>query len=524
MKMKNFKILFALSLLFSISVKAQPGTLDLSFNNDGIFTYDFGNNDNMNDVKIQNDQKIVCTGVALDANYIGNLKVIRINQNGTLDNNFGVNGVFSFLNTYDSYGYDSQILDDGKILVAGIASENFNPYSILLVRINSNGTLDTTFGNSGYTITSFSPTDNFAYGLAVQPDGKIVIAGSMVDTINYQANPTMVRFDSNGFVDSTFGVNGQLLIPAISGDNGFRCVTLQPDGKILAAGHYSLVNTGLVEFDFCVARADANGVLDPTFGNNGLVVTPVGTGLDQAFGIALDTALNIVVAGTSSNATVDMALLKYDPTGTLDPTFGNGGIVEFDHADFDAASDVIVQPDNRIVVCGTSGAFPSPTAAIVWKYLADGTIDSTFASIGYVITSIDNDREDGNSVALQADGKIVITGKYRNVNAGQNDATVIRYNNTIVNTSVNEINVANTLAVFPNPASANQNIIITTEKPIANAAIKIIDLLGNLVYTTNGNFQNKSFQLQLPANVSQGVYFIIVGDAQSKMVQKITIK
>jgi len=522
--MKKTKLLFALNLLFSIGVQAQSGSLDITFNNDGIFTYDFGNSDNMNDVKIQPDQKIVCTGIAFDANYNSTLTVMRLNQNGTLDNNFGVNGVFSFINGYDSYGYDSQILDGGKILVAGIAAVNFNPYKILLVRINSNGTLDTSFGNSGFTLTDFSPADNFAYGLAVQADGKIVIAGEMTDTVNYQSNPTMVRFDSNGFVDSTFGVNGQLLIPAISGDNAFRCITIQPDGKILAAGHYSLINTGLVEFDFCVARADVNGVLDPTFGTNGLVVTPVGNGLDQAFGMDLDTALNIVVAGIASGSNLNMALLKYDPTGTLDPNFGNNGVVIFDNASFEGANDVIVQPDNRIVVVGSSGSFPSPTAATVWKYLADGTLDSTFAGVGYVTTSIDIDKEDGNSVALQADGKIVIAGKYRNVNTANNDATVIRYNNTVVNTSVNEINVANSVSVFPNPASANQSIMITTEKSIANAPVKMIDLLGNLVFTTNGNFLNNRFEMQLPASISQGVYFIIVGDAQSKMVQKITIK
>lgn len=522
--MKKFFLLAALSALFTLNVQAQaPGTLDITFNNDGIYTIDFGSNDNMNDVKIQTNQQIVCTGVALSTAFTGTLKVFRLNPNGTLDNGFGVNGVFSFLTGAETYGYESQILDNGKILVAGISMNQSFYADILLIRLNQNGTIDSSFGNNGFTVTGFSSRDDFAYGLAVQPDGKILVAGEMTDTINYQNNPSIVRFTEDGFVDNTFGVNGQLLIPAIGGDNGFRCITIQPDGKILAAGRYSFVNTGLVDFDFCVVRADVNGVLDPTFGTNGIALTSVGSGLNQAFGIDLDTAQNIVVAGVSNNATTDMALLKYDPSGTLDATFGVGGIVESNIAAFDAAYDVKVQTDNNIVVSGTSGSFPSPTGATVWKFLANGAIDNSFGTNGYVTTNIASDNEDGNSVVLQADGKIVVSGKYRNTNANNNDGTVLRYNNTVVNASVNEINVSNTLSVYPNPASSNQTIMIASEKNFTTAQVKITDLLGSLVYSTNGSFQNGNFELQLPAGINKGVYFVTVSDAKTNMFHKLTV-
>lgn len=523
--MKKIYLLSALSAFFYLTTQAQsPGSLDATFASNGIYTLDFGYGDNMNDIKIQPDQKIVCTGVAFNSFYAGTLKVFRLNPNGTPDNGFGVNGVFSFLTGAETYGYESQILDDGKILVAGLAMDPFFYSDIFLLRINTNGTLDTTFGNNGFTVTSYSPRDDMAYGLAVQPDGKILIAGEMTDTINYKSNPSIVRFTEDGFVDSTYAVNGQLLIPAISGDNGFRCITIQPDGKILAAGRYSLINTGLVEFDFFVVRTDINGVLDPTFGNNGMVVTPVGSGLNQAFGINLDTALNIIVAGVSNNATSDMAILKFDLTGTLDPTFGTSGIVQHDIADFDGGLDVKVTTDNNIIVCGTSGAFPSPTGATVWKYFANGTIDSTFGTNGYVTTNIALDNEDGNSVALQADGKIVVAGKYRNSNINNNDATVIRYNNTVVNTGVNEINTAAAFVIYPNPASSNQVVTLTTKKTFsANAQVKLINVIGNVNYTANCNFINGTFKFQLPSTISKGLYFLTVSDAKLSEVQKIIV-
>lgn len=523
MTKKSF-LLATLSALFTLNVQAQaPGTLDITFNNDGIYTIDFGNNDNMNDVKIQPNQQIVCTGVALSSAYTGTLKVFRLNPNGTLDNGFGVNGVFSFLTGTETYGFESQILDNGKILIAGISMNQSFYADILLIRLNQNGTLDTGFGNNGFTVNGFSSRDDFAYGLAVQADGKILVAGEMTDTINYQSNPTIVRFTEDGFVDTSFGVNGQLLIPAIGGDNGFRCIKIQPDGKILAAGHYSFVNTGLVDFDFCLIRADINGVLDPTFGTNGIALTSVGSGLNQGFGIDLDTALNIVVAGVAVYATTDMALLKYDPSGTLDPTFGNAGIVLNNIADFDAAYDVKVQSDNNIVVSGTSGSFPSPTGATVWKFLANGNIDNSFGTNGYVTTNIASDNEDGNSVALQADGKIVVSGKYRNTNAANNDGTVLRINNTVVNASVNEITVSNRLSIYPNPALVNHTVIITSEKNFTNAQLKITDMLGSLVYCSNESFINGKFEIQLPASINKGVYFVTVSDAKTSMVQKLTV-
>lgn len=514
--MKKNLFITTLCILISFAVTAQTaGSLDSTFNSNGIYTYDFGFHDNLNDVTVQPDGKIVCTGVALNAGFAGVLKVMRLNIDGTPDNTFGINSVFSILIGNETYGYESFVQPDGKIIVAGITYDANYYADWLLLCLDSTGVLDSSFGTNGITMVDFFTRDDFAQAITFQADGKIVVAGTITDTINYFNNPSIVRFTENGIIDSTFGVNGVVTIPAIDIDNELTSIAVQADGKILAAGHYSKVFTGAMDFDILVIRVDTNGVPDATFGNNGVVKTSINGGIDDSFGMELDSAQNIIVAGFTTlpfTLTLDMVLLKYDSTGTLDPNFGTAGIVTFNNADEDVAYDVKIQPDNKIVVGGSSGlSFFGPRSLAVWRYLPDGTPDNTFGTNGFVTTAINPDFQDLNGIALQPDGKIVGAG--RTYNGSQNDIAVVRYLNDVSTSVVEAIN-KNAFTVFPNPVSQNGWITLNYElKNERHTQIEFYNLTGSKIAFIQPEVSlqgNHTIEIRVPARLVPGIYFVKV--------------
>lgn len=523
------KIIYLLVVLlfFVKTATAQTaGTLDPTFSDDGKYTLNFGFTDNLNDVKIQDDQKILLTGVALNDSYTGVLKVIRLLPNGSLDTSFGINGVFSFLTTTETYGFESYPLSNGKIIVAGLAAETFGYYDILLLRINPDGTLDTSFGTNGSTVANFSIRDDFAYAMTVQNDGKIVVAGTITDTLNYYNNPSIVRFRADGMLDTTFGNNGVVTVSGVDIDNELTSIVVQNDGKIVAAGHYSDVFDGSMDFDVLLIRVDANGTLDATFGNNGVVKTAINGGIDDSFGIALDNNQNIFVAGFTTlpfTLTLDMVLLKYTPNGNLDPNFGTAGIVTFNNGDQDVGADVKVQPDNKIVVGGTSGfGGQGPRDFAVWRYLPNGTPDNTFGTNGFASAPIGIDFQDANGMALQADGKIVLAGKSSN---GTNiDMAVVRYLGDIAN-AIDNTSTNNTLSITPNIVSPGCLVTVSiSPKYATNVQLNLVNMLGETIFTTTGTSNDNNIAFTLPSSLKSGIYLLTIGDGKTQKTQKIVVQ
>lgn len=517
----NKKIIAFFFAIINVTSYAQTaGTLDSTFNGTGKYTFDFGFQDNLNDVKIQPDQKIVCTGVALNTGFMGELKVIRLNPDGTPDNTFATNGIFTYLVTSETYGVESFIRNDGKIVVAGLAATTFGYYDFLLVRLNSDGSLDSTFGTNGSAVANISSRDDLTQAMTVQSDGKILISGTITDSINYYNNPSIIRFTENGTIDSTFGINGITMIPALDIDNEATSIAIQSDGKIVMAGHYSKVFTGAMDFDVLVVRVDTNGVPDATFGNNGVVKTSINGGIDDSFGIALDSAQNIFVGGFTTlpfTLTLDMVLLKYDNAGVLDPGFGNAGIVTFNNADEDVAYDLKIQADNKIVLGGGSGlGFFGPRAIAVWRYLPNGTPDNSFGTNGFVTTYIGPGFQDINTMALQADGKIVGAGKFYNTT--QNDIFVLRYLND-VSSSVTELPGHNSFSVYPNPSSTA--FAISGLTPGFKNEIVILNAIGQIAYSAIS--ENSTMSIQT-GKIPDGIYFVRVKTNAVVRTQKLCIK
>ncbi len=228
---------------------------------------------------------------------------------------------------------------------------------IVLLRYNPDGTPDT-FGTAGLVTTALS-SDAAALAIQVQPaDGKIVAAGSVGKFSDSSMDTVLLRYKTDGTLDTTFGVNG-IVITGIGGGNDFaNALVLQPDRKIVVAGHAN-VNSSLNASDIALLRYDEFGALETTFGlaaQAGKVVTTLG-GFDNAFSVALQSDLKIVVSGNTGSAgsAVRVAVLRFDASGVLDPTFGTGGLVTTQAtgpSTVASGNAVLVQTDGSIVVAG----------------------------------------------------------------------------------------------------------------------------------------------------------------------------
>ncbi|MBL0341106.1 MAG: T9SS type A sorting domain-containing protein [Bacteroidetes bacterium] len=512
----NYLFIFLLQvLLIQTGYSQNSGSLDTTFNIVGTFTHDFGFIDNITDVKIQPaDQKIVVAGTALTPSFSGKLLVARLLPEGGFDTTFNDSGsvIIPFFN--ESYAYETFIKNDGKIVVAGAAADPSFQFTALVLRLNEDGSIDSTFGTNGFSLPEISTGDDFAYAMAEQIDHKIVIAGTAVDA-NFRNAPCVMRMEEDGAIDSTFGTNGVAYIPISETDNELTSVVIQPDGKILVSGHIDngLTSGGQFDFDVLVARFNTDGTADITFGNNGVVITAVSTNyIDDAFGMQLTSNGGIIVVGftTQPNFSYDAIVLQYDSTGSLDTTFGTNGITIFDNADQDIAFDVEVQSDGKILIAGNSGEFiPNPNDFMLARYNSNGTLDNSFGTNGFSLTPILADYDEAESMAIQADGKIVLGGKA--YNGSQFDMTVARFNND-VSSSINELIVTKKIELYPNPVSKSQPLTIVIESDIVGTAtVEIFDLPGSLAAVSNSmpiQSGTNHLQITLPATLVPGLYFL----------------
>ena len=410
-------ILLLLSALVPSGASAAPVLLDPSFDGDGKVTTLFGTEvDVAHAVAVQPDGKIVAVGYYRSGNDF-DFAIARYNSDGSLDTTFGAHGRRSadFFGFFD-FGQAVAIQPDGKIVVAGFTSNGSNN-DFALVRYHSNGSADTSFSADGKVTTDFGGffgTEDIANAVAVQPDGKIVVVGQ-----SSQIGPAatfsfaVARYNSDGSPDAGFGGgDGELItgFPTAADDIGYA-VAIQPDGKIVVAG--STETSG--NPDFALLRVNSDGTADTTF--NGIVTTDFFAGSsDAAYAVALQPDGKIVLAGTSGPGWSDFAVARYNSDGSPDTNFAGDGATTTDfNRSLDIGRAVAIQPDGRIIVAGSSqasfGGFPIDFA--VARYTSNGWEDPIFDGDGRVTVSIGTD-DYGYGVALQPDGKIVVAGSTNN--------------------------------------------------------------------------------------------------------------
>ncbi len=388
-----------------LTLKESSIGLDRTFDSDGIVTTDIGNGDEGYSVTIQSDGKILVAGSS-----DGDIALVRYNTDGSLDTSFGSNGIVTtdICREYD-YGYSVALQSDGKILVAGYMDNTLSA-EIALVRYNSDGSLDTSFGSDGKVLTRLSSSGDQGRSIAVQSDGKILVAGSSCGDI------VLIRYNTDGSLDTSFDSDGIVTTDAGSYDEGYS-VTIQSDGKIVVTGR----SHDGAHYDIALVRYYADGSLDTSFDSDGIVTTDFGSD-EVGYSVTVQSDGKIVVTGLSYNGTdCDIALVRYYADGSLDTSFDSDGIVTTDFGSDEVGYSVTVQSDGKIVVTGLSYNGTDCDIALV-RYSADGSLDTSFGSDGMVSIDIGSSEDVGHSVAIQSDGKILVAGTSE---GGAGDALVL---------------------------------------------------------------------------------------------------
>jgi uncharacterized delta-60 repeat protein len=395
------QIFIAVVLLCGLSTSAQDGSLDTTFNSTGpqpgvVSTpIGSGNADN-NAVAIQADGNIITAGAANDS-----FALARYTIAGSLDTSFGVGGIVITSIGTSSVVNALAIQPDTNIIAAG-ATITDGLGSFALARYLSDGSLDASFGTGGIVTTAVGSNQNTAiYAVALQVDGKIVVAGTDNSTF------VLTRYLVNGSLDTSFGVDG-IVTTAITGSSPSIAafgVAIQVDNSIVAVGTEGT--------NFVLVRYMPDGSLDTSFGTGGIVVTSIGT-KSIANAVAIQADGKIVAAGLTfpGGGVQNYALARYLSNGALDTSFGVDGIVTttLPNTQFFAANAVTLQSDGKII---GAGIFTDNITHIhqfsLARYLPDGSLDTTFGTGGVVITSMGDDAI-VFAIALQKDGKIIAAG------------------------------------------------------------------------------------------------------------------
>ncbi len=421
-------LVFVLAFAFSSEINAAPGNLDTSFGNGGTVFTDFnGFGDEAGSIIILPDGMIVVGGYSLEPTLFSYVFALtRYNTNGSLDTTFGTNGkvLSGFQQQLDNFALSLNLQPDGKIVAAGYLGTSGN--AIALSRYNSNGSLDTSFNGNG-TLAVYFNSGNLnakAYSSAMQPDGKILAAGSV--RIGNDYDFALVRVNPNGTLDTSFGVGGRVTTPFGNLRDEARSLEVLPDGKILVVG---LANNGS-NSDLAIAKYNVDGSLDTSFDADGKVMSPIGTGNDFGYSLAVLPGGGFLVAGESfAGVDFDSLLAKFTSGGQLDTLFGSNGIVltSFSSAGNDSALSLAIQQNGKIITSGYTGSLPNRNFAIA-RFDQTGSLDLSFNGSGKIVSDFGNSDELITDVKLQRDGKVVACGlRITQGNPQTGDFVVARY-------------------------------------------------------------------------------------------------
>ena len=419
MKTTRYFLTLAVIFILTQSANAAPGDLDSAFGTGGFVTTDVrGAADSGMSVAVQSDGRIVVAGFSASAST-AQVAVVRYNADGSVDPSFNGTGraVGGFSGVLGSVFANSvAIQSDGKIVVAGTS----NGSGFAVARFNSTGTLDASFTTGiGFGASPGSSA-------AIQSDGKIVVVGSAPNPVFNDFG--VVRFTSAGSLDTTFNFIGKVTTDFSGKDDFGRAIAIQGDGKIVVAGN-SIPSSN--NNSFAAVRYNGNGTLDTTFNGTGKVTTDFGGSISSiANSMAIQSDGKIVVAGTSQDGGVAgshkiFAVVRYNANGSLDTTFNGTGKLTTDFAtgNDNNATSVAIQSDGKIVVVGYYN-----TGTALARYNINGTLDAGFG-VGGKLTTVgvlnNTLNGTGSGLVIQNDGRIVVAGTYGT--SGNTDFFVLRF-------------------------------------------------------------------------------------------------
>jgi uncharacterized delta-60 repeat protein len=411
------------------TILAADGDIDPTFGTGGRVRVN--NVDDVSDqartVAVQPDGKIVVGGDTMSSGTNGIAILDRFNPDGSLDLGFGNGG--EIIGPQASLG-GVVILPDGKILTVGsIRASQIPVLNFVITRYNPNGTLDTTFGVDGYAMIG-PQTQSIVYtvgnALVIQPDGKIVAVGYA--TINPGgARFLITRFNADGSRDESFGSSGVVFTRFTNGETRALAVALEADGKIVASG-FNVADQ--VTRNFALARYNTNGSIDMDFGLEGQVTTNFAfRNFAQANAVVIQADGKIIAAGGFTRQSTGFLLARYKVDGRLDQEYGTGGKVTtgFANGGTGYGQAALLQPDGKLLVAGALAFSGMNNTLLLARYNLDGSYDQTFGDGGVVISEQEAGFDEGFALAFQPDRKLIAAGVVDEPGGSYLDFALARY-------------------------------------------------------------------------------------------------
>jgi uncharacterized delta-60 repeat protein len=444
---QNLLLSLVFICLVPVFTSGQGEIIDVTFGDKGKTLVPVSTaNDFIWAVATYSDGKILTAG----ASYNGSdydFTFVRLDANGSIDNTFGVNGIKTLsLGTSNDRITSIAIRSDGRI-VAGGYYESGSTWAYVILRLNSDGSLDTTFGENGYVTKAIGESYFYCTGLVLQKDDKIVASGSAWNGEDWDL--AAVRFFENGTLDNTFSDDG-ISSKFLAGSNDYgHAISLLPDGRIVVAGELALTNYN----SMMVMRLNSDGTLDNGLIPNGASSLTFTQGNSSAQGIVITSDNSMWLVGSVYNETNwDIAIGRMTSAGQFDGTFGkNGTLIVYIENNDDFAYSILKQPDGKLVIGGYTESETEDDFVLI-RLNSDGTFDKTFNQTGIYRYSISSLGDACYAMAFQPDGKVIAAGEAKTSSGW--DFAIARFLTDLKVGVIDFIN-GSQLLVYPNPITEN---------------------------------------------------------------------
>jgi len=508
---KKITLLSILFIFYGYFQGQVSGSLDSSFGTGGKTNSTHFVWQSINQIATQADGKIIAVGQCATGSNNRNFYVVRYNSNGSIDTTFASSGFLNFDVNGGSYYDEAQTVKlqaDGKILVGGVVGTVLDRYYLGVIRLNQNGTIDTTFGNQGkslFTMTGFTTSSvlNFRLSdIALQSDGKIVVAGL------YNYKYSVARLNTDGSLDLDFSNDGKVTIDFGSSSETAEKIKILSDSRILIGGSS---NPSVAAW--CMLQPD--GSLDTSFGTGGKrTFTPDSSFEFGTFFFLPDNSILVGGSISINGNNRDAALYKLSINGTRDTTFGTNGriVVDVDNSSSDSnIAKLDIDRTGKIYAVGTTQTGGSSYFYLL-NFNNNGTLNPDFSFDGKVLVNFGGISSYGQTVLIQPNGRVLVAGYTGGL---KDSSSIARFVNSPSLMSTAEIVLGSKLSISPNPAT--DYFMISDTKKIANQKVEILDELGRIVKILFVSENNSRINI---SDLSSGVYLVKVNNITTKLIVK----
>lgn len=389
------------------------GTLDPTFGDGGIVWLTYPGSAAYA-LALQADGKSVVGG-----GTSGAAALVRLQPNGDLDTTFGAFGLVETQpGTLNNRFFAVVVQPDGRIVAAGSSRVSGTPSSLTVMRFLADGSPDATFGNAGTVLTAYPGRDAYAHSVVLLPGGKILVAGFSEDALNptATANFEVVRYESNGGPDATFGSGGKVTVDVRGTDDREGVISLAPGGKVVLTGSTKETVALTGRYDVAVVRLDPDGAIDTTFATAGKFISSFGSGTQRASDVAVDATGRIYIGGWLGGSNPDdFAALRLTASGLLDGAYGDAGVARLDFSGrVDRSAALVLQEDGRAILAGASGvgAQSDSYGIAAARLLPTGTPDLAFGTGGTVLSLPPANSQTGAGAAALSACTVTMVGSW----------------------------------------------------------------------------------------------------------------